>query len=81
MRDPTKEEIDACLSCTRPPNACNTCGGPNAGRGVRGYPKETKEAALAMHDLGMQQYLIAEALGISQGVISQWLKKRSEGKL
>ena len=46
-------------------------------------PSDWREArrfrAWELHQKGWKQYLIAEALGVTQGAISQWLKRAREG--
>ena len=82
MRTVTKAEIDGCLSCTKPPSACNFCNGPKPSRrGKSGYPKEIVDAALGLYDAGCRIGEIARTLGVSQASVSLWLKKRWEGTL
>ena len=83
MREPPKAKIEACLRCTRPPNACNMCSGPSPGkadgRDRRGYPEATRALVLALYDSGETVTRIARMTGVSQGSVSLWVRSRAKG--
>lgn len=87
-REDSPEEIAACLNCTKPPSACNMCGGPLRERAKprkcpfrrKGYPKEIREQALALVAEGHTHREAAEAVGVSKAAVSRWAadEKRKE---
>lgn len=74
----TQEQIDHCLNCTKPANACHGCG-----EGIRlsttgkpGRPsKYDRELVGEMLEAGATQAEIASAFGVSRGTAAHWVKK------
>lgn len=49
-----------------------------SGNGSGNWRQERRLRALALYHKGWQQKLIAEALGVTKGAVSQWLKKAKD---
>ncbi len=43
------------------------------------WKEERRKRALALYETGWQQKEIAEALGVTRGAVSQWVKRAQEG--
>lgn len=55
--------------------------GPMASKEKTDWKVERRKRAWALYETGWQQKEIAEALGVTRGAVSQWIKRAQEGGL
>lgn len=52
---------------------------PSEDQGPRDWKEARRQRAMDLADKGWEQWRIAEALGVTQGAVSQWLSRKRDG--
>ena len=74
LTDEYKAEIEACLHCEKPPNACNYCEGPKPERDTFRLDERTKEEAIRLVISGKSKKAVAKEIGVAYKTIFNWMK-------